>query len=389
MELEDRAAPPGTLSQPRISILCIHLFPQHLHDRFLSDILFVDGHHILVPIRSDPSGETSLVIINCYRETNSPRVLNEHIFTYASLVLQLPPLANGHIYHRICMYTSTDALRPTWPSFFTPFCVDPDRHLIELTCFIGSKYIDDEEQWSEYTLIVPVRTILSRLPRGDPLAPIAERYMLPWRAWGTDTRFMDTQPEDMYNSKYVTREQVRTADGAAQTVAVVYDFAPVPALLEDLRREQEGGGDVVCTVPKPGPVPDMIDADQLVPAVPCRRVVSNVVIGEDEDVRLYEDGLIVFSTESRMCAPLSSTSLKYVLTKDGLSNSARKYIRSSIPYQDTTSTDLTCRHPARIPYPIYTIRPARSPGLYFVRPPPCKTRMTLRVHKCWNVSNLK
>lgn len=230
------------------------------------------------------------------------------ILKRSTLVLQLPPLCRGFLYLRVIMESSVDYSQRAAQPVPAPFHADPDVRLFVLTCYVyeNSPHGDPEDGiYHEFRLVVPAHTFLSRLPVPGPTPAPAldmpppgacrERFVLPWYAWGAEARFMEHPPADLCGSRYLTVEAVpgTMAHDAQRMAAVVYDFAPVPALLADVRQHADGA---VCSVPEPMHAPHMVAAQSrpVDAAAPCRRVVSSVVVGDDENVRMFEDGLVVY-----------------------------------------------------------------------------------------------
>ena len=149
-------------------------------------------------------------------------------------------------------------------------------------------------------LLVPAPAVLSRLVEAERTPSACA--VLPWTAWCADTRAMHAAMEDICAARFLTSSY---ADGRRRVT--VWDFASVPALLRDVREIARGGGgnggrgEEGFTVPPPEPLPGegiTFEACGVLTGAPCRRVVSNLEVPRDRTVRLYEDGLVVYTQDA-------------------------------------------------------------------------------------------
>lgn len=251
----------------------------------------------------DSSHGPALAVLDCYNQSKTSGNTLEAHAEHAPLVLRLPELQDKSVYQRITMLTSIGTqdsrLAPPGAAFY----IDYSRRVIVVILSTGSSGDVESEDWTSYHLVVPLQAILSRIPRKtDPEATGAHTarpytagpLVVPWAVWGTDTRYMDMPPEDICDSRYVVVTEVPAEDGTTKSVAVVYDFASAASLKDDRRLiEERGDASVSFTLPEPLPMPAAL-GESVVGTAPCRRVVSNVAVGEDEGLRIWDDGLMVY-----------------------------------------------------------------------------------------------
>lgn len=263
------------------------------------DILFLDNRHILVSAFAQGA---ALAVIDCYRETHQktqkPAILCDIISDSAALVLQLPPLVGDLVYTRMHMRCASNALRTSACTPHVPFFMDHSLRIVAVTLSLRAfSFTWWEEVEEELNIVIPVHVILSRLPRtASDRAQRTPRTVIPWAQWGTDARYMRTRPSDLYNSMYVTIEPktVGTREHNPPDVSVVYDFEPAAALHADALRERGYAPGISPFSLPPPPRPPYFFADQQAQAAaPCRRVVTNVKVGWNQHVRLFEDGIMV------------------------------------------------------------------------------------------------
>lgn len=275
------------------------------------DIVFLDNQHILVPIISDVIGGAAIAVLDCYHDVYREATLWEILSDQATLFLLLPSLANGRKYHRIYMSSVSNALQPAVRSPRVPFYMDRSLRLIVLTFrfYMSEPHMAVPQTLlhvyqEEFNLVVPAHVILSRLPlatkadsdRTTEPSTHPARQVLSWAAWGTETRYMNEPPMNLYNSMYVAIEPDFDAGAVERKVAVVYDFASVPALLSDARIASQNSvppGNSPFTVPLPTPAPIFVADRGTKAAAPCRRVATDIAVDSGKRVRLFEDGLMV------------------------------------------------------------------------------------------------
>lgn len=273
---------------------------QHLCSSSSLEIIFLDDRHVLLPVAAGPTGDISLAVFDCYRNIPQNTLLTEVVSDHATLLLQLPSLVDDWVYTSTYTLCVGNTLRPSsQPSqAHVPFHLHRDLRLITLALQV-CRYVSVDRptvlHTQEYDLAIPARTLLSRLPRARACRPPAVH---PWASWGAETRFMGAPLMSLYCSRYLAVENVPVDDGGSARVIVVYDFAPVPALVVDAREARaRAPGSVPFSVPEPMPLPEVFADRTVQAAAPCRRVVSNVVVAGEQDVRLYEDGFLVFDVE--------------------------------------------------------------------------------------------
>ena len=238
-----------------------------------------------------------IAILDCYRTGSSSQNLIQHLQQHAAVFLQLPhpawfsEYAYVKIHHSPCVPLSVPkadnmAFYPTHNS-----------GLLAVELKISADHIA-----GPHTFAIPSSVLFSVLAKGkadmrtagmedDDLVDYPSFVtVLPWSAWGCNTRYMGSGKQNRIVSICDSRcARVETVGN--QRVVVIYDFASVPALLEDVVSSG--------TLPPPpvsleASVPSGIVWDSvMVTSAPCRRVVTDIVMGEQDRVWLYRDGLVV------------------------------------------------------------------------------------------------
>ena len=226
--------------------------------------------------------------------------------------MQLPPLKPPNVYtgYKILVSPGTSIRDPK-----APFIPHPDSKLLAFELEIIDLDARNTETVTR-TFFLPVSTILSRLqittagnydlPSNGDL-PTDERSMtiLPWAAWGQDTRLLFPHTSLIYSmcdSCAVVSELPIL--GEELEVISLYDFATLPSLLADAEYLRQNPGmypDLPSAIPPPLPHdPDDVFATKVVSAAPFRRAFTDFGFEDrgELDVILYEDGVCVFDPDT-------------------------------------------------------------------------------------------
>ena len=265
----------------------------------------------MLPLEPPLGSSVCIAILDCYRiDELDDEGLREPVEQNAIVLLQLPPLISWLSYDCIrirrgdnCAYSRPGdgnmIFYPTEDSSL--FAFDISHH--------------DEQGF--HTLIVPadsllalLRTCINDVRGGNNARAIEERDVTPvallsWSLWGHNTRYMGNclggVTRSICGSRCATKEIIDD-----KQVVVLYDFASIPALLEDVRTP-----DLIPT-PRALRTSDAIEVDlysgefdgeqwntKLVPSAPCRRVVTDIVVNDQDYIWLYNDGIVVRRAEER------------------------------------------------------------------------------------------
>lgn len=281
---------------------------------------FLDDRHIIVPVPTPDkeaveSPVVSLAVVDCLRYPAAQIwLLEDQIYYYADTVLQLPPLRPRGRYtwieafrcDRSAAYTNTDG------SATAPFipCADSGLLVASIRAVVPFDSPQSGMSPTRVSIAIPVATIFSfictcstKKDEGDFHAETTLRRpthsrLVPWKEWGHNTSLLPLAGAVTgCDSRIVLAEEVK---GHGRRVAVIYDFASTPALLNDTRELAAAGHNNTLHYSVPPPLEvgphkwDELTASEVVPAIPYRRVVTDIELRSDEVVGLYGDGLFVY-----------------------------------------------------------------------------------------------
>lgn len=240
-----------------------------------------------------------LAILDCYRPKNPNRDLVEQIERHGAAVLQLPHLKTGKRYNYVTIFSSANAQPPNPMAGDMPFYPAYSSGLAVLRMDITPDHT------GPHLFVIPFSTLFAILRKGKPdimAQGCSDQDMLdyptvlPWSAWGPSTRYMGSVMEhffqDACGSRYIRREEL-----GGRFVVVIYDFASVPSLLEDVRTTG-----LLPTLPVPIGQPYHHDSpwdSWISTSAPYRRVVTNIVMNLFDSAWLYWDGIILLRDHLR------------------------------------------------------------------------------------------
>ena len=265
----------------------------------------------MLPLKLTLGRSVCIAILDCYRIDDledEDHGVEEQVKKNAILLLQLPPLCGWLSYGdiRIRRVNNCAYSRPLDGNMI--FYPNEESSLFAFD-------ICNAEEDDFHTLTVPAASLLAQLHtcrddvrEGHNAEDIEEQGLTPvallsWSLWGHNTRYMGQREGGV--TRGVSGPRCATTENIDdKQVIVLYDFASIPALLEDVRTPN------LIPPPKPLWTPksrdlhsDEFQGEQwntkLVPSAPCRRVVTNIVVNDKDYIGLYSDGIFVRRAEEK------------------------------------------------------------------------------------------
>lgn len=283
----------------------------------MCDAAFLDQHHLLLPTRHPQTSELVLAVLDlneCQQGQYSS--LQKLLRDGVSVLFQIPesPFLRATL-PRVTVTGRGRSSSATPPPADVPFRTKSAVTAFMLIVEPSITTLTPGLKVATFAVAFPASTIYSLLqsPSGLHLTqPAASSHRsivtVPWSLWGPHTRVFSLSPPfrllDVCDSRIAIAEP-SSADKDKSAV-VVYDFAARRRAL-DLHVQQDSSTTMSSMIPENVPLPPQRD---VLPAAPCRSVVSELVVRDGEQVGLYEDGLFVYRDDPdeavKRCVEFSS-----------------------------------------------------------------------------------
>lgn len=263
-----------------------------------------DEKRVIIPIPDPLADGAQLAIFNCF-ERRGLHASFSGALSSAEYTLNLPRLGPNMYYDLIDICRDTSTMHPshrrlppniaaTEPSLsHVAFCPDHRARLFAITIYLEDAV---EGQTLEHRLMVPWSTLDLHL-RGRP-------RVVPWKAWAYGTRLFScpAAPEAQplifgaCAGRYATAEQ--RSDG--RNVAVIYDFPSEEALRIDMGiTDPDERAQYVLEPTVVDHEKSKVWTESFKTAVPYRRIVSDILLEDDEYLMISEDCLLIHSKDER------------------------------------------------------------------------------------------
>lgn len=236
-------------------------------------------------------------------------------------MLQLPQLRDRFNYTLITVSQNTGSAQSRLQPHVATFCSDYSHRTLVLDAIAASSRPQTLRQdfCLKYRLALSSKVVLSHLVNAttghENTAFLTwGALILPWTDWGQDARLlvsgslrlMDSCVLDVCNTRCLLSIPTERG-GITLHTAMVYDFGPVPALLENVRDEVNGKGPAgqwgvppPVLFPSEKLAPGVFEGQGTMTAAPGRLTIPEIEIDPSQHtLRIYEDGIVKYEGEGR------------------------------------------------------------------------------------------